>query len=202
MKFFMLSFIILLGSCVLIRKTNTNSECFLPWISLFENYILLNPGSENMNSDSNNSSCYNDTLTGITYLSKNLFYGSKSKGSFDYRPTYLIYSTSQLNLDSLRGDINSSTRLKGALKLPTEMIKIYFIHSLFKGDFEFKNRVLLGYKGSDVVITAGDLKTNSLIIKEAEKSLSEWLELATQKGLNHVRTNNIDPLFYSNLEWK
>ena len=197
-----MSFIIVLGSCALIQKTDTNSECVSPWKTLFENYILVNPGAGSPTSDSINTICYMDTLAGITCLSTSIFYGSKSKGSLDYRPTYLIYSTSQLSLDSLLGDIDASNRPKGALKLPTEMIKIYFIHSLFKGDFEFKNRVLLGYKGSDVVITASDVKTNSLIIKEAEKSLSEWLKVATDKGLKHVRTHNIDPLIYSNLEWK
>lgn len=201
MKSFILSFVLLVSSGFT-QKANISNKCFLPWINLFENYLLFNPGVDNVTFDLTNSSCNSDTLSGIVGLSKNIFYGNSSKRTLDYRPTYLCYSTVPTSIDSLIGDNNASNRPKGALNLPVEMIKIYFIHSLYMRNFEFKERVLLGYRDKDVAVTSNNSKVNRLIMKEAQSSLDKWIRLVEEKGLNYVRTNNIDPLYYSQLEWK
>ncbi|MGZ5281509.1 MAG: hypothetical protein ACXWEY_04455 [Bacteroidia bacterium] len=186
-----------------------NDSCSKVWIKSFESFIRYHDSVSFYPKlyIKENQYCLNDTLLGINELAKGIFYGRKGN-SFSYMPTYLHITTEPVYGYDLQYPKHISSTGISASSLPIEMLKIYYIQALFQNSFTFKKSVRLGYKNSNVNIEAFNEyskksnKLNAKILNDAEKSLEKWIKLLNEKGFLYLRSANIDPLHFSNLEWK
>jgi hypothetical protein len=101
------------------------------------------------------------------------------------------------------------------LKLPVEVLQLYFISSLYHDNFQFRNEIML-IKGNKKVITNSNTVRNKTqdsdknvetmnrqILKKAKKSYLKWLKIVDKNGLQYVREKKIDPLSFSKgIEWR
>lgn len=96
--------------------------------------------------------------------------------------------------------------------LPSFMFKLYFISAVYHENFGFRKRVLLGYdtnrsilpvqiRDHDYPVKKKTYRQNNKILKDARKSLYQWLDLLELHGIEYLRKEGISPLSFSKLKW-
>jgi len=186
-----------------IASFGQSDSCINNWINEFEKVFLLDKSS--INDTLNTNTCVKDTIEGINILINNVFYWDrvKFKMNLSNTPSYLYKSTSPLKKkSSIPSHISVKDTRSSAILMPQELIKIYYICSLYEGSFTFRSKVSLGLKNKKTVLGPNNNRTDRKMIKYAYKSLKKWNKILSDKGLDYVRDNNISPLFFSKLEWK
>lgn len=187
----------------------TAQTCDSIWLKSFRKFVRYKDSVSyttwyNMDKLDIASGCLSDTLYGIKFLGSKIFYGHKINEEFEYDISYLPFSVLP-TLPRKSSDSNSSILIfdtsYSEKNVPTEMLKLFFITAMYEGNFSFKEKTQLGLLNDTKFIGEGNINRDKKLMKSAEKSLSKWIKLLDERGLEHLRMNEISPLYFSNLKW-
>lgn len=155
-----------------------------------------------------------DLNNGLRFLAKNYIhrYPNGEKSTY-YLHTYRGHSTNAIKFKPRDPESSYSPRDSvNSQFLPLDMFLLYYISAAYHEDFGFRKSVSLGLdsehrivpvpiRDHDYPIKKKAYRRNKRILREAEKSLDQWLDLLNQYGIDHLRKEKITPLSFSDLKW-
>ncbi|MGB0881221.1 MAG: hypothetical protein ACPGTO_11740 [Polaribacter sp.] len=219
------------------------TNCDTIFYKTFYNFVKYDDSlgySLNYHIDKVDNSCISDTTRLIQFIMSDEFFEVNSnifrekrndtifinKGVHEIEISYLAHHTNHSKVKPLQdsswqyssnySEIMRGQGFQAGISCPIDVLRLYFISSLFHDDFQFKNEIVLTNGEKYVYVDSVRRKSkaypydyyenkvmNKKLIKQAMKSYRKWEKELINSSLAEMRVQGKDPLYYAgDLKWR